>query len=286
MNLPDKSHTQANIELLTKKISILENEISSLKARSPRINDRLALENLINALKDKIKNQLNSNKEIQKIIDEGQKKDKKDAGEHLWADLRAARNKLKNIEEKFNLGLKNHEKNLKAICDMEEQISKLQENRVDILKIEPNISSYTMGIADLKVEFAELEKKRKIQDQQMKSEIDQLQSDIKVRTDHLAELRKELKLKVHELSSNDHEINELKRKLRSTSARKFNNSPNIGRFEDLAAEYPGSSGQNKLSAVKSESRIPSSFKRPPRPDSNSPAAQRIKILKSETKPNI
>ena len=42
----------------------------------------------------------------------------------------------------------------------------------------------------------------------------------------------------------------------------------------------------KLTQVKSESRIPHSFKKPPRPDSNSPAAQRIKQLKQDFKPNI
>lgn len=176
-----------------------------------------------------IKTRESGNKELQKMIGEANKKEKKESSESKFADLKTARQKIKKIEEKYALETKNHKKNLQAIAEMEEQLGKLQENHVDILVINSyNISRAGYEIADLKSQLSELENQRKLQEAQIKSENENSQLALKVYHEILADLKKELKLRVHEVNTKDHEINELKRKLRSSSTRRFNNSPDIG----------------------------------------------------------
>ena len=136
---------------------------------------------------------------------------------------------MKKIGEKYENEKKNHEKNLGIITQLEEQLNKLQENRVDILVINSyNLSRAGNDIADLRNQLSELENQRKLQDAQIKSESENSQLALKSYNEILGDLKKELKLRIHEVNTKDHEINELKRKLRSTSTRRFNNSPDIG----------------------------------------------------------
>ena len=97
-------------------------------------------------------------------------------------------------------------------------------------------------------------------------------------------LRRDLKNKIHETKIQDFEINDLKRKLRSVSTKRFAMSPDF--VADMAeySEVPKAKdfeNYHKLNSVKSDSRIPSATQRPPRSDTSSPAAQKIRQLRTE-----
>jgi hypothetical protein len=138
-------------------------------------------------------------------------------------------------------------------------------------------------VNELKSTLADLETQRWSQEHQLKQEQEKMQNEAEKLQESLIGLKKYLKSKTHEVNTKEFEINELKRQMRSNSARRFSNSPDVGQFDTL---IDGDNEFKVLAMVKSEPRIHPGAKKPPRPESNSPAGQRIKMLRAEMKPNI
>ena len=280
------------VDLANKKIQILEHEIKKLKATSPRLSgtDRLVIESSVNNLKEEIKSIANTNKELERKIADLQKNlpelDRELFNKKL-AELRTIREKIKHKEEKYSHEQKIHDQNLEEINKLQEQVKKMNENHLDYLKIESKTENYySYDIEEIQRILLGLEQDKRYIELQGKQEAEKLLIEIKEYQDKNEILKKELKLKTHDTKIQDYEINNLKRKFRSVSANRFGLLPN---FEADSVEFKDDSNVhdviivNKLATVKSESRIPSAYKKPPRVDTSSPAAQRIKQLKQELK---
>lgn len=284
-----KNENNQQVETLNKKIVMIEAEIKKLRSKSSQKNDRFTLENTVNELKEQIRVCVNSTREMKKRLDDLHKGDSRHSEgnpDKIYADLKIYRKKLKYSQDKYDSGLKQHLSNVEEIKKLEENVSRVQAVHVDILKFESNNNTKDYDIDSLKSEIVELENQKKTQEQLSKQEYEKYQLEVQSISEIIQNLKKNLKAKTHEVNSKDFEINDLKRKLRSTSAKRYSNSPDVGQYDEFLNQDIVKEDSKKMAQVKSESRIPHSFKKPPRPDSNSPAAQRIKQLKQDFKPNI
>jgi DNA repair exonuclease SbcCD ATPase subunit len=277
-------------ETLQKKISILEGEIKQLKVKSPRnqVSFKLKLEEKVKGLKDRIKVCQNANKELKRKIEENHRAMGKNEGngmERLLAELRTAQEKLRKAEENYSHERMNYEQTLSEIEGLEAKLSILNTNKVDLLKIESRNASEMLGnIEELKSAALGLEAQKKTIQASSLTEAEQLSKSIKYYEERIETNKKELKSLEHELKLKDFEINELKRKMRSTSARRFANTPDIGDFrvyDDEAPKENTEEKERKMITVRSEFKIGNVVQKPPRADSSSPAAKRMIQLQSE-----
>lgn len=273
---PEVSDKNAEIESVQKKITLLENEIKRLRAASPRTSgiDRLTLETNARDLREEIKIHQNANRELSRKIEDAYRKTQgssSETAEKQLAELRSAREKIKIAKEKYLHDKKIHEQNRTEILKLESALKKTPE-QIDYLKFESRTENfYPQEIEIIKNVLNELENQKKQQDLQLKQESEKLVAEVRICQEKIDILQKDLKGKVHEIKLQDYEINNFKRKLRSISTKRFSTSPDF--------ELDEAPVLSKLSNVKSESKLPP---RPrPRLDSSSPAAQRIKQLRSD-----
>ena len=230
-----KNENHQQLETLTKKISMIEAEIKKLKSKPSQANDRLALESTINELKEQIRVCVNSTREMKKRVDDLHKGDLRHSEgnpDKNYAELKIYRKKLKYSQDKYDAGVKQHLSNLEEIKKLEENANRVHAVHVDILKFESNNNTKDYDINSVKSELNELENQKKAQEQQSKQEYEKYQLEIQSISDIIQNLKKNLKAKTHEANSKDFEINDLKRKIRSTSAKRYSNSPDVGQYDE------------------------------------------------------
>lgn len=272
------------IEAARKKVVALEHEIKNIRNRSPKAAmGRVELESMLGVLKDRLKLINNSNKQLQRKVNDNQPL--QDSGvqtaEKELAELRSAKEKLKNLQKKYEHEQKIHDQNLNEIQSLEFQFESMQDIKVNIVKINTLSDHFFSNDKEiLDKEISDLEYKKRVIEMNFKQEFDKINADLKQCQSNVESFKKELKAKCHAIKIQEHEINYLKRKIRSMSAKRFTVSPEL---DFLTAEIDRLDGhESKLHNVKSDTYIPKPIRnKPPRSDSFSPAAERLVQLKRD-----
>ena len=277
-------------QIAEKKISILESEIKSLRLKFPKnnITDRLTLEETVKTLKQDLKSAHATNKNLQRKIEEPDyKKLNSEDCDKMVSELRTIKEKQKKAEKKYSHEKKIHEQNLVEIKNFESQIKNLESQDIfhndnkSLLKTENTAQNlFESDIKSLLIVVNDLEKQKKNNENFFKQEFEKLHEEYERAKKNIESLREELRSKTHENKMQEFEINNLKRKIRTASTKRFALTPDFDN-EQVDLSNDQQLKFSKLANVKSESKLPFVMKKPLRSESLYPIHKKIKELKGD-----
>lgn len=228
------------ISSIQKLIAAIEREIEILKnsASSGSIESKLKLEEETATLRDKVKEVLLKNKELQRQVDGSSRKiealsnlDEPNDQKIILEELRTSKEKLKEIDTKFQGELQRSSMIKTKIAELEKS---LRDAGIDLNTIGQNkVTRKSENVAvdqhqkkRLEENLSELEDNRKGVILSAKKKAAEFEEEKRIIREEMEKINKVLKEKEHDVKLKEHEINDLKRTLRNLQI-KLSAVPNI-----------------------------------------------------------
>lgn len=228
------------ISSIQKLIAAIEREIEILRnsANSGTIEYKLKLEEETATLKEKVKEVLLKNKDLQRQVDGSSRKiealsnaDEPNDQKIILEELRTSKEKLKEIDTKFQGELQRSSMIKAKITELEKA---LRDAGIDLNTIgqnKPSKKSENVAVdqrqkQELERNLAEAEKNRQGVILNAKKKCAEFEEEKRIIKEEFEKANRELKEKEHDIKLKEHEINDLKRTLRNLQT-KLNAMPNI-----------------------------------------------------------